>query len=371
MTPPRSSRSAATKVSEAQSSPLDRGFVVTIIAATAVVIFLYMVRQILLPFVAAGMVAIVFTPLVEWGSRRLHAPRTLAAVLVFLVLAGAAAIAGVVVGPPIVHRISGVVAGLPAIVHGLVGGLMGGRTIAVSGQAMNAAQLSALILQQLSRLGQSAGLARFAGLGIAGITYFILGWILLCYFLISGPRIATGLAWLVPPPHRQIAGEIWRRFEGVLRRYFIGIGVVVIYACIAAYVGLGLVLRLDGALVLAIMTGLLEMIPVAGPITSAVIAGVAAVGQAKSGEAILAYVAYAGLLRLSIDQLIGPLLLGRAARLHPTLVIFCFLSGALLFGITGVILAVPVALAVKVTLATLYGEEDARTPAAKALEGKA
>ena len=59
-------------------------------------------------------------------------------------------------------------------------------------------------------------------------------------------------------------------------------------------------------------------------------------------------------LRLSIDQLVGPLVLGNAARVHPTLVIFCFLAGGALFGIVGVILAVPVALTVKVTLATIY-----------------
>jgi predicted PurR-regulated permease PerM len=58
--------------------------------------------------------------------------------------------------------------------------------------------------------------------------------------------------------------------------------------------------------------------------------------------------------------------LGRAARLHPTVIIFCFLSGGLLFGIAGMILAVPVALTIKVTLATLYGELPLATPLADA-----
>jgi len=69
-----------------------------------------------------------------------------------------------------------------------------------------------------------------------------------------------------------------------------------------------------------------------------------------------AYALYAIALRISIDQLFGPLALGTAARLHPVLVIFCFLSGALLFGVVGVIMAVPVALTVKITLALLYDE---------------
>jgi len=53
-------------------------------------------------------------------------------------------------------------------------------------------------------------------------------------------------------------------------------------------------------------------------------------------------------------------LLGNAARVHPTLVIFCFLAGGALFGIVGVILAVPVALTVKVVLATIYDEPIGR-----------
>jgi len=74
---------------------------------------------------------------------------------------------------------------------------------------------------------------------------------------------------------------------------------------------------------------------------------------------ILDYALYATALRLSIDQLIGPIVLGAAARLHPVLIIFCFLAGGVVFGIPGVILAVPVALLIKSTLATLYGDESA------------
>ena len=107
---------------------------------------------------------------------------------------------------------------------------------------------------------------------------------------------------------------------------------------------------------LALLTGMLEMIPVIGPGAAVVIAGVIAIGHAEGPGAIIAYAIYATALRLSIDQLVGPLVLGHAARLHPTLVIFCFLSGGLLLGIAGLILAVPIALAIKVTLAILYEE---------------
>jgi len=110
------------------------------------------------------------------------------------------------------------------------------------------------------------------------------------------------------------------------------------------------------------------MIPVIGPGAAAVIAGVVAVHHATGLAAIIAYALYATALRLSIDQLLGPVVLGSAARLHPVMIIFCFLSGGLLFGMSGVIMAVPLALAVKTTLATLYDEqpvEQVRTAVCK------
>jgi predicted PurR-regulated permease PerM len=99
------------------------------------------------------------------------------------------------------------------------------------------------------------------------------------------------------------------------------------------------------------------MIPVIGPLMAAVIAGVVALQAATSIWNIIAYVIYAAALRLSIDQLFGPVVLGQVARMHPVLVIFCFLSGGvLLLGVAGVLIAVPVALTIRIVLATLYDE---------------
>jgi len=59
---------------------------------------------------------------------------------------------------------------------------------------------------------------------------------------------------------------------------------------------------------------------------------------------------------------VAPLVLGRAANVHPVLIIFCFLAGAVTYGIVGVILSVPVALTVKITLETLYDDQNPATP---------
>src|SRR6185312_7540950 len=205
------------------------------------------------------------------------------------------------------------------------------------------------------------------GVAFASVFGMFLTLVLLFYFLLNGAAIMRGLLWLVPPKQRPLIQHIWSNVDPALRRYFIGVLVVVSYAIVASYIGLGLVLGLRHAVVLALLTGILEMIPVIGPGAAAVIAGLVAVRSATGIGSIIGYTLYAIALRLSIDQLLGPIALGTAARMHPALIIFCFLAGGILFGITGVIMAAPVALITKVTLAVLYDDPRARkAEAAKA-----
>jgi predicted PurR-regulated permease PerM len=186
---------------------------------------------------------------------------------------------------------------------------------------------------------------------------FLLTLVLLFFFMVTGPSIVRGLLWLVPPGQRPlIEDHILLQLDPVLRRYFIGVVAVVCFAAVFAYVGLGLVLGVPHAAFLALITGFLEAVPIAGPITAAAIAGLVALQHNSGLAAIIGYATYLTVLRLSIDQLFGPLVLGAAGRVHPALIIFCFLAGGALFGVVGVIIAVPAALVIKATLATLYDE---------------
>jgi predicted PurR-regulated permease PerM len=222
---------------------------------------------------------------------------------------------------------------------------------------MNATEFGEAAVAAISAsIQQIGGIPLIGALALGGAFGVFLSLVLLFYFLQGGPQILQGLLWLIPPRQRPLIRRIWRRLDPVLRRYLIGIIIVVAYATAAAYVGLGLVLGLPHAVFLALLTGILEMIPMIGPAAAVAIAGLIAVRHATGIEAIIGYAIYATVLRLSIDQLFGPLALGAAARMHPVLIIFCFLSGGILFGIAGVILAVPVALVAKITLATLYDE---------------
>lgn len=329
------------------------------LTATALVVgvaalLLRELHTLLLPFVVAGVTAYVCAPLVERLRSRTHMPRWLAACTVLAGLMAAAGLIAFLGLPPLVHQAQSVTGDLHGAVRNFLQALLGTHPIQLLGSSVDAQRLAELTVGEVQRAMTGTQLLTLAGWGAAAAFGFMLVWVLMGYFLIDSHAIAAGLLWLAPPRARPQVEQIWRQLDPLLRRYFLGVVVVVSYATAAAYLGLGLILGLHQALVLALLTGVLEIVPMVGPLAAAVIAGLVAVQQAASAWDICAYVGYAVALRLSIDQLVGPLVLGKAARVHPVVVILGFLVGGALFGIVGMILAVPFALLIKVTLAVLY-----------------
>jgi predicted PurR-regulated permease PerM len=342
------------------SQPLDSGETrAVMLAAAAVAIFLYLIRSILLPFLLAGIVAYVCTPLLDWLASRTRWPRLLFAIVLFLLLLGVAALLVTFAAERLAVEARSTAGDLQGTLESLVQQAIGNEPVRLFGRSLDAHDIVQSALDRFHDwIGQTDVLAVVTGYSFATVVGAFLTFVLLFYFLVSGRRVARGLFWIVPPHRRQLATRIWARLDPVLMRYFLGVFAVVVYATIAAYVGLGVILGIRHAVILAMLTGILETVPVIGPTSAAILAGLVALRSATGLMSILAYAAYATVLRLSIDQIVGPVVLGRAAHVHPALIIFCFLAGGIVLGIPGVILAVPVALLIKSTLATLYGDDD-------------
>ena len=331
-----------------------------ILLVILVALLVNQLQWVLLPFVISGLIAYVCTPAIDRLAARTGFPRGLYAVATFLVLVLFASLFGSLGIPSMINGFKGIVTDFQGIVTSATRSAIGDSKVTLMGEPMNAEQLAGAVVTGVRDwLGNAGRLAALGTVTFATMFGMILTLVLLFYFLFSGPAIARGLLTLVPPGRRPLVRHVATRVDPLLRRYFIGVIVVVAYASTAAYIGLGLVLGIPHAVFLALLTGILEMIPVIGPISAAVIAGLVAVRYATGIGPIIAYAVYATALRLSIDQLFGPIVLGSAARVHPVVVIFCFLAGGALFGIVGIILAVPAALLVRTTLAILYDEPRA------------
>lgn len=328
----------------------DRWTFAVILASLALVVS-YLLRNVLLPFVVAGGLAYVATPSVNWLQRKLGAPRWLAALGPFAVMMGVLALLGYAVRYYVAPQVMHVVADQQAIVEKLFTTLFDGHTLNINGKPFGAHDLAGHVLG-LMRVDPSVALptAMTAFVIFIGATMTI---VLLFYFLADGPRLVRGAIWVTPPSLRPRVTLIGRRAAPMIFHYVVGILVIMVYATTLTFLVARFGLKAEQAVLLAILVGALELIPFIGPILSIILIMLLAVDHMTFGR-IVGVSLFATGLRLSIDQIVAPLVLGRSVNLPPPVVIFAFMAGGAIWGILGVMVAIPLVGLIKIVLEELY-----------------
>lgn len=107
-------------------------------------------------------------------------------------------------------------------------------------------------------------------------------------------------------------------------------------------------LGLPGGLVMGVLAGVFEFVPLVGPVTIALLAALLAMFHAGPFNAFLVLL-FLGVLRILQDYVIYPRLIGQGIHLHPLAVIFAILAGEKLAGVAGIFLAIPVVAIVTVS----------------------
>lgn len=107
-------------------------------------------------------------------------------------------------------------------------------------------------------------------------------------------------------------------------------------------------LGLPGGLVMGVLAGIFEFVPLVGPLLIAIMAAILAMLHAGPFNAFLVLL-FLGVLRIVHDYAVYPRLIGQGIHLHPLAVIFAILAGEKLAGVTGVFLAIPVVAILTVT----------------------
>jgi len=331
------------------------------VTLAVITVLLYEIRYALLPFVFAVAIAFVVEPLVVRLQGWTGGKRWVAATLVYLAVAALIGGGGYWIGSLAAADLINLAQRAPQIAHGLIAQVTESKPIALFGHSYTADQIVHKIGEALSGALGAGAVTKAAGVGAATVFGCFLIFVLMPYMMISGPRLASGAIWLIPPERRRSVTDLLPKILPVLRRYLVGVMLVVIYTATIGWIGFGLIFHLPHAVLLAIAVGVLEMIPVVGPISSAVLVAMAAFQQ-ETLSTIIGLMGFAIALRLTIDNLVGPLVLGQAARLHPVVIMFSFVCGAMLFGVIGLLLAVPTAVCIKVALRHYYAEPIRREP---------
>ena len=330
---------------------------------TALLALGYVLRYTLLPFAMMAALAFALMPIVQWLRRRLHLPRIAAVLVVYLVILAGAGLTGAYLVGVAGDRAAKAVADAPHLITEQIRHLIGPQ-VHVFGHAISADDLATRIVDGVKAEAARPAAALTAGglvVGAPAVLVFML--VVLFYFLASGRQLLDGLLWLAPPRYRGHLGELGERIEPMLRHYVRGVILVTLYTSGVAWLVLGWWFHLPFAVLVSIAVGVFEIVPVVGPAVSMVLIGVVALIQGGGLWTFLGFMAFAVALRVSIDNLVGPLVLGHAVTLHPVVVIFAFLVGASLFGVLGVFVAVPVAATVKIVLTAWYDEEESEPDA--------
>lgn len=324
------------------------------IVAMVLVLLAYTLRYTLVPFVFAIMIGFMLDPVLHWCAHRMGGRRWPAAVVLSILLIGLAIYGVYWVGSTAFDDLQPLFAHFPTLVQDAVRALVGPHGVRLFGSHYSPQQVSGLVITGATNMVSSAQVLLAVKIGAGSLAGFILTLVLIPYFLVSGRRLASGALWLIPPERRRSVEQMLPQLVPMLRRYVTGLVCVVIYTAVMAYIGLGLIFHVRAAALLSVVVGVLELIPVIGPITSMALIALSA--SQHGLWSALSLMGYALALRLSIDNLVGPFALGRAVTIHPVVVIFGFVTGAMLFGIIGLVLAVPTAACVKLVLERYYAE---------------
>jgi predicted PurR-regulated permease PerM len=213
-----------------------------------------------------------------------------------------------------------------------------------------AQQIQSMLGGFLASPGSAIEVARQVG-DIALNTALVI--IVTFYLLVDGHGFIRRALSLVESPRRERVTSLLEHIHVVLGRWLRGELFLIVLVAIVVYLILGPLLGLHYALAIGVLTGVLEVIPLVGPVIAAGIAGVDAFVQGGSSLALLVIVIYV-VLREVEDQLIMPVVIGRAVHLHPVVTIFAVLVGLSAFGILGGLLGVPAAAAANVVFNELY-----------------
>ncbi len=198
--------------------------------------------------------------------------------------------------------------------------------------------------QMLASAGQALGYVTSAANIIFTVTAVLL---LAFYWTLYGTRNIQSLLLLVPGGQRESTSDLISTMETKLGFYIGGLGVLCLVIGIMALV-VYLLVGLPNALVLALVAGVLEAVPMVGPLLSAIPAGVIAlsISPSKLIWVILGTI----VIHQAENTLLGPRIMRKAVGVNPFVSLLALFAFSSLFGIAGALMAIPMAAIIQLLL---------------------
>jgi predicted PurR-regulated permease PerM len=247
--------------------------------------------------------------------------------------------------PIVVHEFSGFVQAIPQILQSVTN-FFGTdtqsaetlRTIIGDPSQFTAQDIFATTKGALSGIGN--GVLGATGAFFQTITTIILIIVISFYLSVQENGIETFLKILSPKKSEAYVIDLWKRSQAKIAKWMQGQLILGLIIGVMVYIGLA-VMGVPYALLLALLAGMFELIPIFGPILSmvpAVLLAFTSGGITLAGSVVIFYI----IVQRLENDLIYPMVVNKVTGVNPLVVILALLVGAKLAGIWGILLSVPV-----------------------------
>ena len=306
--------------------------VLLIILTLILLLLAWKMRGILIGIFMAFILMSGFAPLVDWLVKK-GLNKTVSVIITYLL--SISFFAGILffVIPPLISQTREFLPNLPIYVSWITGTFGNTSIPGVSNDSITGI-LSSRLDSALSNVLTVA--LNAVSVFITFITVAVFSF----YLLLERESIKQNIHIFFPHLSQQRVYSLAHKIEEKLGAWVRGEILLMVIIGVATYIGLT-ILGVEFALPLAVIAGLLEIVPIIGPVVSAIPAVLVAFVQ--SPVLAVGVVALYVLIQQLENNIIVPKLMEKAVGLSPLLIIFALLVGGSLFGLLGAIIAVPAA----------------------------
>jgi predicted PurR-regulated permease PerM len=335
--------------------------ILVVAAVIAVAFALASIGKILLLIFVSTFSIAVLSPVVDAMERRLPWSRALCATVLVLGIAIAAIGAVLVLLQAIVDGVRNFSDALPALVdkarHSDLGGLINGQSDALDVLKQHTGDIT-------SGLGKASGGLADVGVSAFGVVTLVFSVTFLTLFgLVDEPRVRGAIGSLLYRDNRERYERLTDRIIKTTSRYMLG-NLAISVICGTVYGITAVILGLPHAFALAVIAGILDLIPNIGALLAGIVIGIVALSVGLG--ALIAFVIVIVVYQQIENYVLQPTIIGRAARVSGFTVIVSVLVFGSLFGVIGAIIGVPTAAALQIVAEELTADRRARVAAADA-----
>jgi predicted PurR-regulated permease PerM len=319
------------------------------VAVLLLLYFVWRVADVLLLVYVSALFAVVLAPAINVIRRihigKLRPNRAVAIAILILLVLGIATLLIALIVPPIVSDAAEFAHNFPDKITALQDRV---RRIPFL-ENFNLGGIQASIA---AMLGGAVGLFRGVAGGIFGVFSAI---ILTVYFILDGKRAFEWGLSMFPPRHRERLERTMHRGENRMRHWLVGQAMLMLIlgslSCIAFAI-----LKLKYFVALALLAGLLNIIPIVGPVVAVTLASVVAL--VDSPPKVLGVLLFFALYQQLETGIITPRVMKLSVDLPPLAVIISLMIGGALAGVLGALVAVPTAALVAVVIDEYLVKKD-------------